>query len=390
MHPFTTVVKAIKNDEGKALDKFSFIDYNAFTTVVKGGNLVKANGGAFFKEQERLITSLSKLPVVDGCEWKRNNNDGFEADLNFVDGASIQLVVLVLTRAYPSVLANAIKRKAEVSINGDTSYIIIMAPFISEESAKLCEKMNVGYMDMSGNCRLCVHSLFVSDQGHPNQFKKNAVVKTIFDPTSKVSSMILRAIMCDVSRHWKLSFLSEELKCSIGQVAKVKNYLCEQLWAEMRTDGLTILDAEAIMRAWSESYGRKETGDEILDCYTLQSIPSFENNLRDIRERQGIDCYLTGFSGGVRYAPVVRYNKAHVIVHQADVKELILATECKPVESGANVQVRVIVSEELLYDAREINGFQVVSPVQVFLDCMKLKGRGAEMADTVLTKEIEK
>ena len=39
-----------------------------------------------------------------------------------------------------------------------------------------------------------------------------------------------------------------------------------------------------------------------------------------------------------------------------------------------------------------VRGFEsrVASPVQVFLDCMEMKGRGEEMAETVFSKEIRK
>ncbi len=70
--------------------------------------------------------------------------------------------------------------------------------------------------------------------------------------------MILREIMRDGSYPWKLSLLSEKLQCSIGQVFKVKSYLCEQQWAHMTKDGLQILDAHAIMHSWGVAYSKKE------------------------------------------------------------------------------------------------------------------------------------
>ena len=47
-------------------------------------------------------------------------------------------------------------------------------------------------------------------------------------------------------------------------------------------------------------------------------------------------------------------------------------------------------SDELFFDSREINHSRVASPVQVFLDCMQLKGRGEEMAEDIFSKEIRK
>ena len=97
---------------------------------------------------------------------------------------------------------------------------------------------------------------------------------------------------------------------------------------------------------------------------------------------------LTGFSGGVRYAPVVRYTKAHVWVDRKDITDFLNLTECKKVDSGANVTVYIADSDEVFVDCREINQSRVASPVQVYLDCMQLKGRGEEMAEAVFSKEI--
>ena len=386
------------------LDYRAFTCYTAFTKAVKAGVLVKVLITSFFKERERLVTSLLKIPIVEQCEWVSDKRDGFNASVVFTDGTSVGLDVVVLQNAYPAMIAKVIaERIADGSVKNkqsedrkklknvdDIVYPVIMAPYISEESAKQCEKLKVGYVDMSGNSRLQVRSLYMSEQGHPNQYIQKRTLKTVFDPMSKVSSIILREIMHDVSYKWKLSLLSEKLQCSIGQVSKVKNYLLEQLWAEMPRGGLRILDAEAIMLAWSKAYSGRDVTADVLDCYSLDSLPDFEAKSQEIRIKHGIDSYLTGIAGGVQYAPVVRYNKVHLIVHQKNANAFIQAAGCKVVGSGANIQINVINSDEFLHDARELNGYLVASPVQIYLDCMKLKGRGEEVANAIFAKEIEK
>jgi len=366
----------------------SFTIYNSFTTMMKGVDPMKASTAIFLHEQEWLVENLVKIPVIEQCELLYDTENGFFARLTFSDSSSVNLDVTVLKRAFPSIIAKVSKEKRQREHDSEAVYPLIMAPYLSEESAKHCEKLNVGYMDMSGNCRLYIRSLYVREQGHPNKHVEKRITKTVFNPSSKVSSMVLREIMREVSFPWKLFHLSKKLQCSIGQVFKVKDYLCEQLWAEMSTSGLRILDVKSIMQAWSDTYSSKTAACEVLDCHTLLSTSDFEARLQQIA-LQGIDSYLTGLAGGARYTPVVRYNKVHLLVRKRDIKRFLQAAECKIVDSGANVQIRVVDSEDLLYDWRERNGFQVVSPVQIYLDCMEMKGRGEEMAKAVLTKEIE-
>ncbi|MHC1691548.1 MAG: type IV toxin-antitoxin system AbiEi family antitoxin [Sphaerochaetaceae bacterium] len=349
---------------------------------------MKVTPTVYVKEYELLSNSLARIPVIDRCDHLRDKKEGFFAHLIFKDATHVNLDVTVLNRAFPSIITEVVIRQKNEDLKREASYPVIMAPYISTESAKQCERLNVGYMDMSGNCRLLIRSLYASDQGHPNKFFKKRAAKTLFDPSSKVSSLILREIMRDVAYPWKLSLLSDKLRCSIGQVSKVKDYLCEQLWAQLSADGLRILDPQAIMHSWSEAYAKKAALFEVLDCHTLLPLPEFEDRIRQIKANSGIDCFLTGFAGGVRYAPVVRYTKAHLLVRERDLNAFLEAAACKQVDSGANVQIHVLASDELLHDARNIGDHQVASPVQVYLDCMRLKGRGEEMAEAILAKEI--
>ncbi len=369
---------------------FSFTIYTGFIAVVKGGLLMKATSTAYLKEYQQLSDILTIIPVIDRCDHLRDKKGGFFANLVFKDAAAVSLDVTVLSRAFPSIITEVVAGQKKEELNRETAYPVIMAPYISEESAKQCERLNVGYLDMSGNCRLLIRSLYVNDQGHPNKFAKKRAAKTIFDPSSKVSSLILRDIMRDVAYPWKLSLLSDKLQCSIGQVSKVKDYLCEQLWAQMSLNGLQILDPQAIMQAWSKAYSQKSASFEMLDCHTLLPIPEFEDRIHQTKASSGFDCYLTGFAGGVRYAPVVRYTKVHLLVREKNIQSFLEAVACKQVDSGANVQIHMLPSDELLHDARIIKDQQVASPVQVYLDCMRLKGRGEEMAEAILAKEIEK
>jgi len=351
---------------------------------------MKVSTTVYVKEFEQLSNTLARIPVIERCDHLRDKNEGFLATLFFTDATTVRLDVTVLSRAYPSIIGKLDIGQKDEESNQKACYSVIMAPYISGESAKLCEQLNIGYMDMSGNCRLLIGSLYMSDQGHPNRFVKKRRAKTIFDPSSKVSSLILREIMRDVTYRWKLSLLAEKLQCSIGQVSKVKGYLCEQLWAQMSPDGLQVLNPKAIMHAWSRAYAQKSASFEVMDCHTLLSVPEFEDSVRQIKANSGIDCHLTGFAGGVRYAPVVRYTKVHLLIRERELNAFLNAAACKQVDSGANVQIHVLNNDEMLHDARNIKDQQIVSPVQVYLDCMRLQGRGEEMAEAILAKEIKK
>lgn len=70
-----------------------------------------------------------------------------------------------------------------------------------------------------------------------------------------------------------------------------------------------------------------------------------------------------------------------------DVHEAIQLLNLKRVDSGANVIIYPAADNSCLKDSRIVENDQVVSPVQIYLDCMQLKGRGEEMAEAVLNSE---
>jgi hypothetical protein len=260
----------------------SFIIYTTFTRAVKVEDTMKPSFGAYSKEFELINRSLKRVPAIARCIYLHDKIHGFFILLVFHDTTQTTLDVTVLSTAYPSNI-----RELVVSQSQESNYPVIVAPYVSKESAAVCAHHNIGYFDRSGNCRLALHCLYVSDQGHLNKFPERRGTKTIFAPSSRVSSHILREIMSNIGYRWKLSHLAAKLNCSVGQVFKVKDYLWEQRWAQMTKSGLRITEPEAIMRSWSEEYSQRSSSFDVMHCYTLLPIPEFEDKVRAITKNSG-------------------------------------------------------------------------------------------------------
>lgn len=330
-----------------------------------------------------LYDKLQEIPTISDYIIEEHNKDSFSGAfyLNNID--HIRFLVTVLERAVPS----SVKREIE-KYSDNERYLIIMAPYISQASADLCRNNRVGFCDLSGNCRIAIGSLFLSDCGHPNLYPKEDHAKTVFKQSSRTTSAILRELLKDTSIPWKVKDLANAVGCSTGLVSRVRKYLLEQRWAEVLPSGLRITDAGSLLKEWSQAWSI-DSG-HIFRCYTLDPIPVFEEKLGQAVLEKHLKACLTGFSGGVRYAPVVRYTKAHVWVAVEDISCMMEMTGVKEVDTGSNVTIYIAESKDLFIDSRTIKGVSVVSPVQIYLDCMQLKGRGEEMAEAVFNKEINK
>ncbi len=324
-----------------------------------------------------------KLPNIQKYEVVHRTEDGFIASVEMDDGYEFNINACFLNRVFPSTIMELIEKQDK-----SQGVSILVAPYISERTAQICEDNGMGYFDYAGNCWFVGHSIFLSEKGNKNPQPKEQRSVSIFERTSVVSSCILRELFADVMKVWKLKHLAEKVNCSIGQVSKLMNVLVENAWVEKVPDGYRIIDPESLLLEWSKDYGKKEM--TAYACYSLDNISVIEERLKNLKKDMGIDSYLTGLSGGVRYAPVVRYNKVHVYIAPEDIQEAISYLDMKEVNSGSNVVILPLENDSYIKDCRVIGDSAVVSPLQIYLDSMQIKGRGEEMAEAVLRKEIIK
>ena len=324
-----------------------------------------------------------KLPNIQKYEVVHRTEDGFIASVEMDDGYEFNINACFLNRVFPSTIMELIEKQDK-----NQGVSILVAPYISERTAQICEDNGMGYFDYAGNCWFVGHSIFLSEKGNKNPQPKEQKSVSIFERTSVVSSCILRELFADVTTVWKLKYLAEKVNCSIGQVSKLMNVLVENAWAEKVPGGYRIIDPESLLLEWSKDYGKKEI--IAYSCYSLDNVSVIEERLKNLKKDMGIDSYLTGLSGGVRYAPVVRYNKVHVYIAPEDIQEAISYLDMKEVNSGSNVVILPLENDSYIKDCRVIGDSAVVSPLQIYLDCMQIKGRGEEMAEAVLRKEIIK
>ena len=330
---------------------------------------------------ECVENKFLKLPNIQKYEVVHRTQNGFIASVEMDDGYEFNINARFLNRVFPSTIMELIEKQDK-----SKGVSILVAPYISERTAQICEDNGMGYFDYAGNCWFVGHSIFLSEKGNKNPHPKEKRSVSIFERTSVVSSCILRELFADVTKIWKLKYLAEKVECSIGQVSKLMNVLVENAWVEKLPDGYKIIDPESLLLEWSKDYGKKEMTSYA--CYSLDNLSVIEERLKKLKIDMGIDSYRTGLSGGVRYAPVVRENKVQVYIAPEDIQEAIFYLNMKEVTSGSNVVIFPLENDSYIKDYRVIGESTVVSPVQIYLDSMQIKGRGEEMAEAVLKKEI--
>jgi hypothetical protein len=261
---------------------------------------------------------------------------------------------------------------------------VFIAPYISPRAAELCEQAGIGFVDLAGNCRLSFGDVFIRKTGERNRLAQKRALGSLYSPKA---SRVLRVLLNDPHRSWKIQDLAGEANVSIGQTSNVKKLLSDREWIRAEREGIRLTEPKALLVEWAGNQGRR--GDCTFACYSLAPVHEAERRLAQACAAVGGRCALTSFSASLRYAPMVRSQRAAAYVIGNMVK-IMSEAGLKQVASGANVTLITPGDDGVFYGARDIDGLTVVAPVQAYLDLVAVAGRGSEAAEAILETEIHR
>jgi len=281
----------------------------------------------------------------------------------------------------PRVARNAVNQILRYLERYPGYYGVFAAPYISPKSAEICSQEGIGYLDFAGNCRLSFGRIYIERKGTENPFAERRDLRSLYSPKA---SRILRVLLTDPKRVWKVEGLAEEADVSLGLVSKVKALLTDREWIIIQRDGLRLSEPEALLHEWSQNYSFRK--NEVRDFYSLRTVSEIESQIPEALSGKSVKYALTGFSGAARFAPAVRYQRVMTYVEAPE--DIASLLGLKPVTSGASVSLLVPYDEGVFYGTRDIDGILVASPVQVYLDLVGYRGRGEEAAKEVFEQVI--
>lgn len=141
--------------------------------------------------------------------------------------------------------------KGALAESGTTNrYALFAAPFLSEESRRLCIEEGLGYVDLAGNVHVSFEQVYIDVKAQDNPFNEKRSLRSLF---AAKASRVLEVLLTPPLRAWKVKDLQLASGVSLGQVSNVRKLLLEREWAEVSKEGIQIRKPEALLRAWRES-----------------------------------------------------------------------------------------------------------------------------------------
>jgi hypothetical protein len=336
-----------------------------------------------------LLSCLSKIPFLKVTEIQQSSGETtdrlFEitAKIKFTNEV-LSLIAGVKSSGQPRLARDAVNQMLRYKNNVPHAYFVFIAPYISPKAAEICESEGVGYLDLSGNCLLSFDKVFIQKTDYPNQYKEKRELKSLYTPKAE---RILRVLLCNPGKNWKIKELSVESGVSIGQASNVKKILFDREFISGKRGGFSLKDPVGLLREWAENYDYRK--NKVQEFYSLKSVTDIENALAAYFNDRKIKYALTGFSGAARIETAVRYNKAMVYAASLT-EEAFSAVSLKTVKSGGNLLLFTPYDDGVFYGSSRVKEIQVVSEIQLYLDLKGFRGRGEEAAEVLYERVVDK
>ena len=257
-------------------------------------------------------------------------------------------------------------------------YGVLLAPFISEESAKICTEAGIGYADLAGNARLSFDQVFIETRSAENPFREKRETRSVFAPRA---TRVLRVLLQGPLRAWKVTELAEFARVSLGWVSAVRQQLLAREWAAEEAGGLRVTKPGAVLEAWAKADDwEKRTRGHEYSVLINEPLELAEKLKEAVAEEPPV--FTQWFAGWLRHpytTPVVVTAYVRKFPDEALIKEKLLGRRV----AGGGGRLRLVLpkDEGVLHPQQTVQGFQLVSDAQIYLDLQHAGLRAEEQAE---------
>jgi hypothetical protein len=255
-------------------------------------------------------------------------------------------------------------------------YGVLLAPFISEESARLCSEAGVGFLDLAGNARLSFDQVFIEMRVPGNPFHERRAVKSVFKPKAV---RLLRVLLQGPLRSWRVSELATAANVSLGHVSGVRQLLLAQEWAAVDESGLRVLKPGAMLDAWAAA-------DRWEERTTVREYSVLINDPFEIAEKLRIclgnqrHAFTQWIAAALRH-PHVNVPVTTCYVDQfPDEDSLQKHLLARPVSGGGKLRLVIPRDDGVYRPMQVVQGLSLVSDAQIYIDVINAGLRGDEAA----------
>ena len=263
---------------------------------------------------------------------------------------------------------------------------VFIAPYLSPETQALCRKESLGFLDFEGNARLLFDTVFIERLVASKPVVERRELRSLFKPKS---AQVLRVMLRDPNRAWRVIDLASTAGVSLGHVSNVRAALRDREWAQVSDEGLLLSEPDALLDAWRDAY--EPPGGRRMGFYTALHGAAFDEAARRVlqSEPEKGQATFASFSAAHWLAPYARTGTQYFYADDAGVEQLQATLNLSSVSKGENVVITNLKDPGLLRDTVEpAPGAICTSPIQTYLDLTAAGERGREAADHLRREKL--
>ena len=262
------------------------------------------------------------------------------------------------------------------------SYPVLGVPYMSPAAARFCRQAHVSYADLAGNYLLCFGSIYLEKRSDADS-QALQQLRELFVPGA---GAILQALLDWPGRVWKVEELSDVAGVSPVRIYRLKHQLLAHGWCLETAKGLLLIEPWQLLSAWVVAYRREV--HERREFTTRLPMAELERRLVAAAADSQLPMALTDFAGAARYCAGMTYHRLHAYI-AALTPDFLARLELRPVDSGGRLVLLQPADPGILAARRDVGGWPVVTPVQLYLD-LRTRAGSEEAADLFLRQVIAK
>lgn len=323
-----------------------------------------------------LETLQHRLPPA----WYLRRRNASEAEpqleLSGPEGAAVRLLVELERQLEPRDVARIARRLEARQARSPGALGLVVSSFLSPRTRQLLSESQLGYLDLTGNCRLVCDrpGLFLCTSGKDaNPAPSQRPTRSLKGP---IAGRLVRAL-CDFFPPIGVRALAERVGADPGYVSRLVHWLSREALLEREPRGaVQAVHWEQLVRRWAQNY-RPFVKEAVSSYLEPRGLSAFTAKLRGASFRY----VLTASCAAAAVAPVAPAWLA--VAYVDDPAETAQNLGLVPAESGANVWLVSPFDPVVFERSWSQDDLHYTAWSQVAADLLNSPGRGPEEAEAL-------
>lgn len=322
--------------------------------------------------QLRAVLKEVDIDYVESPTW-----GSAPTELHFTDGPPLTVQLDFLKTAGPARIKRWLYETRDVPVD----YMILAAPWLSDETIKLCAEANRGALDLTGNYRLKLRHYHLERLGHapPAPVQRDAQLLL-----SGKALQVVRAMLASPYTTWTVQRLAIAAQVSLGHASTVRRRLIRHGLMPPPGHDATPLDATLLLQRWAELGAQRAGGTQVISAYSLVQGTRLTQVLKNLPE-PGQHVLLAASSAAEWMSPYLQDSRTHFVVDPFGYEDLQQHLKPQETARGANLTIEVTEDRGVFLDRFEpAADVWTTSPTQTYTDLFRQGNRGRQAAEKLL------